>query len=227
LWGTDRGISSRTGQTMRMASLRVHPDRLEIHLTPAEKTLAFRRENLVIARDTIRSVTITDDPWIWMRGIRAPGALVPLVLAIGTWKFHGGKDFLAIKRKRQAVVIDLIGDDFARLILSTNHAPDLIASLKLEGTAADDAPEQAEPVATADAPGAVPAKPVKRARTPKPATPAKPVALADPADPSKPVKPATPARRPRPAKPAEPAEPAEPTVVPEVPDAPAAPDSTD
>jgi hypothetical protein len=212
---------------MRMASLRVHPDRLEIHLTPAEKTLAFRRENLVIARDTIRSVTITDDPWIWMRGIRAPGALVPLVLAIGTWKFHGGKDFLAIKRKRQAVVIDLIGDDFARLILSTNHAPDLIASLKLEGTAADDAPEQAEQVATADAPGAVPAKPVKRARTPKPATPAKPVALADPADPSKPVKPATPARRPRPAKPAEPAEPAEPTVVPEVPDAPAAPDSTD
>lgn len=121
-----------------MASLRVHPDRLEIHLTPAEKTLALRRENVVVRRENIRSVTITDDPWIWMRGIRAPGTLVPLVVAVGVWKSHGGKDFLAIKRKRQAVVIDLVGDDFARLILSTNRATDLIASLQLDAAEASD-----------------------------------------------------------------------------------------
>ncbi|MDY7542027.1 hypothetical protein KIV56_10515 [Cryobacterium breve] len=114
-----------------MASLRVHPDRLEVHLTKAEKTLAFRREDIVVARENIRSVTITDDPWIWIRGIRAPGLEVPLVVAVGTWKFHGGKDFLAIKRRRQAVVIDLVDEDFSRVILTTNHAPDLIASLKL------------------------------------------------------------------------------------------------
>ncbi|MBG6059198.1 hypothetical protein RCH16_002510 [Cryobacterium sp. MP_M5] len=114
-----------------MASLRVHPDRLEIHLTKAEKTLSLRREDIVVQRENIRSVAITDDPWIWIRGIRAPGLEVPLVLAVGTWKFHGGKDFLAIKRKRQAVVIDLVEEDFARVILTTNHAPDLIASLKL------------------------------------------------------------------------------------------------
>ncbi|TFC05335.1 hypothetical protein [Cryobacterium mannosilyticum] len=114
-----------------MASLRVHPDRLEIHLTKAEKTLSLRRDDLVVQRENIRSVTITDDPWIWIRGIKAPGLELPLVLAVGTWKFHGGKDFLAIKRKRQAVVIDLVEEDFARVILTTNHAPDLIASLKL------------------------------------------------------------------------------------------------
>lgn len=114
-----------------MASLRVHPDRLEIHLTKAEKTLSLRRDDIVVPRENIRSVTITDDPWIWIRGIKAPGLAVPLVLAVGTWKFHGGKDFLAIKRRRQAVVIDLVEDDFARVILTTNHAPDLIASLKL------------------------------------------------------------------------------------------------
>ena len=116
-----------------MASLRVHPDRLEIHLTTAEKTLALRREDIVVPRENIRSVTITDDPWIWIRGIRSPGLGLPLVVAIGTWKFHGGKDFLAIKRKRQAVVIDLIDDEFSRVIMTTNHAPDLIASLKLGG----------------------------------------------------------------------------------------------
>ena len=200
-----------------MASLRVHPDRLEIHLTPAEKTLALRREDLVISRDTIRSVTITDDPWIWVRGIRAPGALVPLVLAVGVWKFHGGKDFLAIKRKRQAVVIDLSGDDFARVILSTNHAPDLIASLKLEATDAQDVPELDEPAEQK----AEPVKPAKRVRTPKVA---KSVELSEPADPAKPAvsaEPVKPARRARTVKavkpvtvvePADTAEPVEPAI---------------
>jgi len=173
-----------------MASLRVHPDRLEIHLTPAEKTLAFRRENVVIARENIRSVTITDDPWIWVRGIRSPGALVPLVVAVGVWKFHGGKDFLAIKRRRQAVVIDLTGDDFARVVLSTNHAPDLIASLKLDAdadvaTVAESAGgEQSNDPAT-------PAKPAKRARAAKVA---KPVEVTDPVAPAAGVKPARRAR---------------------------------
>ena len=183
-----------------MASLRVHPDRLEIHLTPAEKTLAFRREGLVILRDNIRSVTITDDPWIWVRGIRAPGALVPLVLAVGVWKFHGGKDFLAIKRRRQAVVIDLVGDDFARVILSTNHAPDLIASLKLESADVDAAAESAaaEPVEPVDKPKKAekvkPVKPVKvvspvrRARAPKHVTPTESEVVVEPADTPKPVK---------------------------------------
>jgi outer membrane biosynthesis protein TonB len=183
-----------------MASLRVHPDRLEIHLTPAEKTLALRREDLVISRDTIRSVTITDDPWIWVRGIRAPGALVPLVLAVGVWKFHGGKDFLAIKRKRQAVVIDLTGDDFARVILSTNHAPDLIASLKLEPTeAADVADETVTDAAASDATEpadaaaepSTPAKPAKRVRTPKAPKapkPAKPATAVAPTEAAKPAK---------------------------------------
>jgi hypothetical protein len=177
-----------------MASLRVHPDRLEIHLTPAERTLAFRRENLVIARETIRSVTITDDPWIWVRGIRAPGALVPLVLAIGVWKFHGGKDFLAIKRRRQTVVIDMIGDEFARVILSTNHAPDLIASLKLD---AIDAVDVSDLDAPAEAPHtAAPAKP-KRVRTPKPAKPAEAGAVTEPVDAADTATPATPVKRTR------------------------------
>jgi hypothetical protein len=115
-----------------MASLRVHPDRLEIHLTPAERTLSLRRDDIVVQRENIRSVAITDDPWIWIRGIHSPGVEVPLVLAVGTWKSHGGKDFLAIKGKRQAVVIDLIDEEFSRVVLSTKHAVDLIASLKIQ-----------------------------------------------------------------------------------------------
>lgn len=126
-----------------MASLRVHPDRLEISLSTAEKSLSLRREDIIVQRDNIRSIAITDDPWIWIRGIRAPGTMVPLVLAVGTWKFHGGKDFLAIKGKRQAVVIDLIDEEYSRVILTTKHAPELIASLKMID-AQGDAPVDAD-----------------------------------------------------------------------------------
>lgn len=127
-----------------MASLRVHPDRLEIQLSPAEKALALRREDISVPRSAIRSVTITDDPWIWIRGIRAPGSLVPLVLAVGTWKFHGGKDFLVIKNKRQAVIIDIADGEYARHIVSTNHAADLVRALNVS-------PADAETAAALDA----------------------------------------------------------------------------
>ncbi|KQO96570.1 hypothetical protein [Leifsonia sp. Leaf264] len=114
-----------------MASLRVHQDRLEIHLTSAEKVLSLRRDDIIVPREDIRSVTITDDPWIWIRGIRAPGAFVPLTLAVGTWKFHGGKDFIVVKNKRPSVIIDIDGGEFSRVVVSTNHAVELIGSLKI------------------------------------------------------------------------------------------------
>jgi len=118
-----------------MADLHVHPDRLEIHLTRAEKVLAMKREDLVVPRDSIRSVAITEDPWIWIRGIRAPGAAVPLTLSLGTWKFHGGKDFLLIKGKqRAAVVIDLEGEEYSRVIVSTPHAARLVEALRVDGS---------------------------------------------------------------------------------------------
>ena len=114
-----------------MAQLRMHNDRIEVHLTPAEKSLAFRADDLVVQRDDIRSATITDDPWVWIRGIRRRGTEIPLIVAVGVWKYHGGTDFVIVKGKRQAVVLELAAGEFTRIILSTNHASALIDRLKL------------------------------------------------------------------------------------------------
>ncbi|WP_139415523.1 hypothetical protein [Agromyces laixinhei] len=122
-----------------MAKLRVHNDRIEVHLTTPEKTLALRSADLVVQRSDIRSATITEDPWIWIRGIRRRGAEVPLVVAVGVWKYHGGKDFVIVKGKRPAVVLELAAGEFTRIILSTNHAGELIDRLKLEPEDATDA----------------------------------------------------------------------------------------
>jgi len=132
-----------------MADFHVYRDRLEIRLTRAEKLLALRRDDVVIPRESIRSVAITADPWIWIRGVRSPGNSIPLTLAVGTWKFHGGMDFLVLKGKqRSAVVIDIeqepadaaeveeagdvepVAEGFSRVVVSTQHAARLVEALR-------------------------------------------------------------------------------------------------
>ncbi|MFC5337030.1 hypothetical protein [Leucobacter denitrificans] len=129
-----------------MARIEVHSDRVVIRLTAAEKAVSLRRRDVVLDREAIRSAVITDDPWVWIRGIRAPGASLPGGLAYGTWRTRGGRDFVLARRGRSAVVIDLdvaessednkgwIGefDSFARVIISTVHAADLVRALRLE-----------------------------------------------------------------------------------------------
>lgn len=130
-------IVGEARQTRGMAVLFVHTDRLEIRLTRTEKLLSFRRTDIIIPLDDIKSAVLTDDAWIWVRGIRAPGSAIPLTLAIGTWKHHDGKDFLIVKRTRSAVVIDLERQEFSRLIVTTSHAVELLRALRLppeEGT---------------------------------------------------------------------------------------------
>jgi hypothetical protein len=115
-----------------MARLLLHPDRLEVILSTAEKTLSLRRENIVVPRASIRSATLTDDPWIWVRGIRAPGTAIPLTLAVGQWKFHGGKDFLVLKGTKPSVVIDVADEEFSRLIITTKHGMELVSKLQVD-----------------------------------------------------------------------------------------------
>ncbi|MFB2598843.1 hypothetical protein ACEXQE_13695 [Herbiconiux sp. P17] len=117
-----------------MAVLFVHTDRLEIRLTRAEKLLSFRRTDIVVPLENIRSAALTDDPWVWVRGIRAPGAAIPLTLAVGTWKFHDGKDFLLVKGTRTSVVIDLEEQEFSRIIVTTAHSIELLRALRLPPT---------------------------------------------------------------------------------------------
>lgn len=137
-----------------MARVEVYPDRVVIRLTASEKTLAVRRRDIVLERDAITSAVITDDPWVWLRGVRAPGAYVPGRLALGTWRALGGRDFAVVRSGRPAVVIDLdvpegadedhgwVGefDRFARVIISTTHAAELIRALRLDGGVGDETP---------------------------------------------------------------------------------------
>ncbi len=116
-----------------------------IRLTAAERVSAFRRRDITLDRSAITSAVITDDPWVWIRGVRSPGTRVPGTLAVGTWRSAAGRDFVLVRSGRDAVVIDLdtsgasergwVGefDDFSRVVISTVHAAELVRALRIDG----------------------------------------------------------------------------------------------
>jgi len=126
-----------------VARLLLHPDELVIELTMREKALALRKQDIVVPRDAIRSAVISDDPWVWVRGVPHPGTHILPLFATGTWKFHGGSDFLLIRGRRRSAVVGIdpelaekggSPDRFQRIIITTSHAADLVASLRLATT---------------------------------------------------------------------------------------------
>jgi len=115
-----------------MVTLLLDRTRLEVVLSPIERAVTLHRENLLIERDAIVKVQLTDDAWTWLRGVASPGTHVPGVLAAGTWKSASGQDFVLIRRRRPSVVIDLRGADYQRLILMTRHGLALTQALRLD-----------------------------------------------------------------------------------------------
>lgn len=107
----------------------------------------MRKRDVVLSRDAITSALITEDPWVWLRGVRSPGTHLPTKLALGTWRSFGAVDFVIARSGRPAIVLDFevpedhqlddgwVGefDTFSRVILSTSHSAELITALRLEG----------------------------------------------------------------------------------------------
>ncbi len=118
-----------------MVTLLLDSDRLEVVLSRAERTLARHSGNVVVSRADIVRATVTQDAWIWLRGVPSPGTYVPAVIAMGSWRSGAGLDFALVRRRRPGVVIDLDGHDrFERLVLTTRHGAELLTALSLEAS---------------------------------------------------------------------------------------------
>lgn len=116
-----------------MVTLLLDQTRLEIVLSPIERASTFHRDNLLVAREHITRVQLTDDAWTWLRGVPGPGSYIPGILAAGTWKAAGTTDFVLIRKRRPSVVIDLDGhEQYQRLILTTRHGLALTQALRLK-----------------------------------------------------------------------------------------------
>jgi hypothetical protein len=114
-----------------MATLRREGAEIVLKLNDLEKAGALHGDVRVPA-SAVRDVRVTTTPFRELRGIRAPGTGVPGVVALGTWRHGDGKDFAALYRGGPAVVVDLEGAAYGRLLVSAHDAVDVAAALRDE-----------------------------------------------------------------------------------------------
>jgi len=114
-----------------MATIRREGDEVVVKLNDLEKAGALRGDVRAPA-SAVQSVRVVENPFKEVRGIRAPGTGFPRVIALGTWRRRGAKDFVAAYRGEPAVVVELAGAEFARLIVSSHDAAALAAELQDE-----------------------------------------------------------------------------------------------
>jgi hypothetical protein len=112
-----------------MASLDVEGDDLVLRLSPWER-LGALHGNVRVPRTSVRAVSASDRPWKVLRGIRAPGTGCPRLIMLGTTRGLRWKDFNAVYRRRPVVVVDLEGQKFARLVVTSDEAAALAARLQ-------------------------------------------------------------------------------------------------
>jgi hypothetical protein len=101
-----------------VASLIVEGTDVVVRLSPLEK-LAALRGNVRLPVTLVRAASVEPDPWVALRGVRSPGTGWPGVIAYGTRRFRGGKDFAAVLGHRPAVRLELDPQSpFSRVVVS-------------------------------------------------------------------------------------------------------------
>jgi hypothetical protein len=113
-----------------MARLTVEGPQLVVGLSWLEK-LGALSGNVRVPLRAVRFASAEPDPWAALREIRAPGTGIPGVIALGTRRFSGGRDFAAVLGHRPAVRVDLDEESpFARLVVSVTDADGTAAAVR-------------------------------------------------------------------------------------------------
>jgi hypothetical protein len=115
-------VRRRSVDSVAVAELRVDGTDLVLHLSGVEKAEGFHRDIRVPLR-AVTAVRVVDSAWNGdLRGWRAPGTGLPNVIAVGTRRGGFGKDFAAVHGAGPAVVVELDGADYGRLVLTADDA---------------------------------------------------------------------------------------------------------
>jgi hypothetical protein len=102
---------------------------LVVKMSELERVEAFHSD-VRVALVAVQAVRVVDDAWPELRGIRAPGTGIPGVIAVGTRRGPFGKDFAVVHGQERAVVVDLAGADYGRLVVTTPDAESVAAEIR-------------------------------------------------------------------------------------------------
>ncbi len=113
-----------------MATMAVEGADLVVRLSALEM-LGCLRGSLRVPLSTVRSATVETQPWPLVRGARMAGAGIPGVIALGTRRYRGGKDFVAVYGSRPVVRVELDQPaSFTRLLVRVASPEQAIAMIQ-------------------------------------------------------------------------------------------------
>jgi hypothetical protein len=115
-----------------MATLTIRDGELVVALSRWEKAGALRGD-VRVPLGSIEDVSVSAQPFGELRGLRAPGAGWPRVIALGTWRYPGGKDFAALYRRKPAVIVRLRDAEFRRWLVAADDAEAVAARIRAAG----------------------------------------------------------------------------------------------
>jgi hypothetical protein len=124
----DRPIDRQ--QEKSMARILIDADTVAVHMDGIERAGTFHT-HVEVPRDRITAAEVVDEPFLTIRGLRAPGIGWPRRIAIGRWRQRGGgKDLVVVRRGERAVRIDLDGaEGYRRLLIGHPDPEQVVADL--------------------------------------------------------------------------------------------------
>lgn len=111
-----------------VASLVITDDSVTVAMSVAEKAEAVHRD-LTFPRSAVRAVRAVRDGMAEVHGVRMPGAYFPDVIMVGTWRSRAGNTFVICHGSGPAIVIDLDGQDYDRIVMTVDSPAQAVASL--------------------------------------------------------------------------------------------------
>jgi len=127
-----------------VAALRHEGSELVVRLNDLEKTGALRGD-IRVPWSTVRDFRVSDSPFRELRGIRSPGTGLPGIIALGTWRGGGRKDFAALYRGGPCVVVTLEGSRWSRLLVSDQRAVETVEQLRSDLAASPESQARVRP----------------------------------------------------------------------------------
>jgi hypothetical protein len=100
-----------------VAELRIDDDSVTVELSAAEKVECLHGD-LVVPRSAVASARAVLDGMAEVHGLRAPGTGVPGMVLAGTFRDGGSRTFAVCHHRRPAVVLELDGQSFDRVVVT-------------------------------------------------------------------------------------------------------------
>ena len=111
-----------------MAEIEVSEGTLIIHLRGWKAVWALRRR-VEVPLTGVRGARVGPAAARAPRGLRAPGTYLPRVITAGTFWRKSGRDFWSVRDSVKAVVAELAGTSFSRLIAQVDDPPGTVAAI--------------------------------------------------------------------------------------------------